>query len=138
MLSQFSIAQKNVKMDAPNNPAPKVVDVSFLNGTCRYRLECDPDTLVPATSLPFASIRSFWLERSAAPAPAPAPAPVRARREDEVAILGLVEDERGLCVAIRHADEPGRIYVMPCSDARKRFPIQLSLFYEEHIKFDSV
>ena len=95
MLSQFSIAQKNVKMDAPNNPAPKVVDVSFLNGTCRYRLECDPDTLVPATSLPFASIRSFWLERSAAPAPAPAPAPVRARREDEVAIA-----EHGVVLAV--------------------------------------
>ena len=114
--------------------AEKVVGFSFASDLCRYRLESGRWAL--ATELPFSSVRSFWLERSTKPVKPPPPkAP--ARMEEDVDIIGLTKDHRGLCVAIRHLDDP-RIYVMPCADARKRFPVQLSLFYEAHIKFDSV
>ena len=58
------------------------------------------------------------------------------RQEEGVRILGLVRHGEVFQVAvIRDDDEDQKVCVMALSEARRRFPFQLSLFYEAHVQF---
>lgn len=64
----------------------------------------------------------------------PEPSGATESQETPVEIVGLVKKGKSFNVVVRYLDDVA-VYVMPPSDARKRFPVQLSLFYEKHVKF---
>jgi hypothetical protein len=132
----------------PPPPPPIYVDGHRLeNDVCRYH-ERGTDRWLPSSGVRWSDVRRFWHSLHGADkgprqkivrAPPPPVAPKRpkitpARDEGPIEIIGLIPDRSAFQLAVRH---PGStdVVTMQTSEARARYPIQLSQFYESHIEF---
>lgn len=142
MSSDVEALSEIVNLD--ESPSMAISDYKFGQENCAYR---DGDTGIwhLASDVGFNSIKSFWLKKAKEDKrkkeyihtdtlTRKRKRPVIQRRDD-IEIVGLVKAGNDCFdVAIKYLDS-GKVCVLPSVDARKRYPFELSLFYESHIHF---
>jgi hypothetical protein len=110
-------------------------------GECQYHTPLG-DRWLGGHLIAHHAVAQYWLSRTGAEAnprtvldrtPRRRKRPFQPKQESAIEILGISPSINGLQITIRTAD--GKTATHPTAEIKKHYPMQLSTFYEQHIKF---